>query len=76
MTTSLLKSINRLGRWHLHFSDTGDPVGYRNEMSEPFPASFNPHGWETYEDAQDAMLELESYLMRNIPSNLTKKKKK
>lgn len=78
MTTNQLKTIKRLDRWHLHFSDVwGSPVGYRCERSEILPPSFTPAGYETYEEAERARLEMESYLMRNpsMPTSSKKRKK-
>ena len=62
-------------RYYLYFSD-GMPVGFRNQMGVPFPESFTPHGWETQEEADKALADMESYLTKNQPSNWTSKRKK
>ena len=73
----MLKTQRHKEKWRLYFDDwAGEPVGYRNQMGEPFPNSFHPGGWETLEEAEAAKLEMESYIMRNKPKNWIKKKGK
>ena len=71
-----LKTEQVNNKWRIYFNDPwGEPVGFSKQWSQPMPLSVHPTCYETREEAEEIITQIESYIMKHHQETKRKKKR-